>query len=46
MIAEQINNLRTFAGAHHAGIDINTGQLIPDRFMQENGGDRGVNAAR
>src|SRR5690606_5248879 len=46
MIAEEAHHLLRFARAHQPGIDINAGQLIADRLMDEDGGHRAVDAAR
>ena len=46
MVAEQANDLLAFTGAHHAGIDIDAGQLLTNRLVQQYGDNRTVNAAR
>src|SRR5690606_16004628 len=45
-IAEEADDLLRFARAHQPGIDIDAGQLIADRLMDEDGGHRAVDAAR
>ena len=46
MVAEQADNLITFTGAHHAGIDVNASKLIANGLMQKNGDDRTVAAGK
>ena len=44
MVAEQPDHLFAFTGAHHAGININAGQLLANRFVQQHCHHRAVNA--
>ena len=46
MIAEERDDLLRLSGAHDAGIDKHTLQLIADRFMQQHGDDGRIDAAR
>ncbi len=46
MFAEHRDDLLGFAQAHQPVIDIDTSQLLTNRLMDQNSGDRAVNAAR
>ena len=45
-VAEQRDDLLGLARAHQAVVDEHAGQLIADRFVDEDGGDRAVDPAR
>ncbi len=45
-LAEQAHDLVGLALAHEAVVDENAGELLADRLMDEDGGDRRVDAAR
>ena len=40
MVAEQGDDFVRLACAHHAGIDEDAGELVADRFVDQDGGDR------
>src|SRR3546814_16949381 len=46
MLAEQADDLFCLAKPHQPVVDEHTGQLVADRLMDENGGDRRLHSAR
>ena len=46
MVAEQADDFIGLAAAHQAGIHEDAGQLVADRFMDQDGGHRRIHAAR
>ena len=46
MVGEGIDDLLAFTCAHAAGIDKDTGELIANGAMHEQGRDGGIDAAR
>lgn len=45
MLAEQVHDLIALTLTHQAVVDIHTGQLVADGFVDEHGNDRAVDAA-
>jgi len=46
MAAEQRHDFLRFVRAHQSGVDENTGELIADRFVDEQRCNRRIHAAR
>ncbi|MND45787.1 hypothetical protein D3C80_366510 [compost metagenome] len=46
MVAEHADHLLAFTKPHQAMVDVNAGELVADRLMDENSRNRGIDAAR